>query len=1043
MRKTRLIMLLVFIVTIFNAKVVFAGTPITSPIIKDGGVMPYTYEIIGDATNDSIEILFTSATGFTNVYPISIQGNYVGTLNSTITNLVVYSNITPIGAFGGVTIGKDTFTTPPAVAPKLIISADEFTITHLINNAAIEVLGGGSLEVKGKLNIVASTTTTAALTGISAGNYADTMVFEKDVDIKVSAPSNAYGFTVSTNVGDITFKENLNIKTISGDIGGSGLAVGGAMKSGSKVLIVGNLTVDVTGRRTYGVLVSTSAGSTRYGKLVVEKDVVINTYGGSSSALSVQEGGYVEINGNLIIEVESQEMSSTVYLIGKQQASNYDLSLTVKGNTSVIQTAGALGYDTSNYGIGMTNVTAVFGTSSTNTTIVRTGGNFAHGMEFASSTVTFNSTVDIVTSGNGAVGINILSTLNYPNEIVFWAPVEISTVGSVFGSSYYSHGIDAKGVANVNFKDTVKIRVSGGSTNAVNLTGTASPASKPTIIFDEAVDISTSGAVSHGVALNGYAEVWVNGGGVITASGANSYALYYNGTSVTSSYKDVTLSASNSNIAIANRGNYSHTIPFSGASKINGNVSNLSNNIAAIITLQLSGTSYWKGGAVQAASASSRINLELSGSAYWNVAGNYRVDSVVMQSATSQIWFSESTATQFYTATIRSLSSTALGVLKLNVNMAGSGTGDKLRITTASGNYTLEIVNLTSTHTAEADELVVIELTNVPSSLHIALQNGTNKMFIQGMEYELVESTNRLLWSLKKTGVILSLDPDVLYGLIEIAKAIDTTISDELLLAKKSVWLVTNYKHQSFRDIGAYDDMKQNIFNLLTGADIASFNNWNVGAFIGLTLGNQDVGDKIVSTVDVFSLGFNAGYSDNGLNLSGYVRLANYLHSIKVSDLPELLVEKISVFGVSASVQAIKNLYIADTGIFFAPKAKISFTHLFGFEHDFNVLTIKGSPVTAFVAWIGARTGIDYVVKDIPMSIYAEAGFIYDTNPQLTIFVDGNEEGTKLDAKRYEFGLGFDIYPNDSSSFTFEYKFLTSRNLIEPIKIKLSAATSF
>ena len=1042
MRKSRLVMLLVLIATIFNAKVVFAGTAITSPIIKDGGTMTYTYETIGDATNDSIEILFTSATGATNVYPISIQGNYVGTLNSTITNLVVSSNIPPIGAFGGVTIGNDTFTTPPTVAPKLIISADEFTITHSINNAAIEVLGGGSLEVKGKLNIVASTTTKAALTGISAGNYADTMVFEKEVIINVNTPDYAFGFTVSTNVGDITFKENLHIKTITGSSGGSGLSIAGAMKSGSKVLVEGNLTVDVTGFRAHGVLVSTSAGSTKYGKLVVEKNVVINMHGETYSALSVQEGGYVEINGDLTIETESQGSSSTVYLIGKYQSSNYDLALKVKGDTSVIQTAGTLGYRSAIYGIGAINVEAIFGTSSANKTIVKTGGIFSHGMEFASSTVTFNSTVDVSTIGNGAVGINIISGNNYPNEIVFKAPVEVSTSGGAY-YSYYPHGIDVKGVSNVRFEDTAKVSVSGGSTNAVNLTGTASPASKPTVIFEKTVNISTSGASSHGVALNGYAEVKVNGGGTIKTSGATSYALYYNGTSVTSSYKDIELSASSSNIAIASNGNFSHTIPFSGASIINGNVSNLSNNDSAIITLQLSDTSYWKGGAVQNASVRSRINLELSGSAYWNVTGNYRVDSVTMQSATSQIWFSESTATQFYTATIRSLSSTALGVLKLNVNMAGTGNGDKLRITTASGNYTLEIVNLTSTPAAEADELVVIELTNVPTSLAITLQNGTNKMFIQGMEYELVESANQLFWSLKKTGVIFALNPDVLYGLIEVAKAIDATISDELLLAKKSVWLVTNYKHQSFRDIGAYDDMKQNIFNLITGADIASFNNWNVGAFIGLTLGNQDVADKIVSTVDVFSLGFNAGYSNNGLNVSGYVRLANYLHSIEVSDLPELLVGRISVFGASASLQAMKNFYIADTGIFVAPKAKISFTHLFGFEHDFTVLTIKGSPISAFVSWVGLRAGLDYAIKDIPVSSYMEAGFIYDTNPQLTIFVDGNEEGTKLDAKRYEFGLGFDIYPSDSTSFTFEYKLLASKNLIEPIKIKISVTTSF
>jgi len=280
-------------------------------------------------------------------------------------------------------------------------------------------------------------------------------------------------------------------------------------------------------------------------------------------------------------------------------------------------------------------------------------------------------------------------------------------------------------------------------------------------------------------------------------------------------------------------------------------------------------------------------------------------------------------------------------------------------------------------------------------------------------------------------------------GLFEFAKAIDATISDELLSAKKTVWAIAGYKRQNFRDLSTSDDINQNIFSIITGMDIASKDDWNFGAFIGLSIGNQNVDKVIVATTDSFTLGFNATYENNGLLASGYVRLANYLHSIEVVSDPSLMKGRMNAFGFSASAQAIKNFYIADTGLFVAPKAKLSFTHIFGFEHDFDYLVVTGKPASALVIWAGGRIGYDLEIRDIPVTPYVEAGFIYDTNPKITVLVDGDEEELIISGTRYEIGFGFTILPSESSSFLFEYKFSSSKNLVEPVKVKISATTSF
>jgi len=137
-----------------------------------------------------------------------------------------------------------------------------------------------------------------------------------------------------------------------------------------------------------------------------------------------------------------------------------------------------------------------------------------------------------------------------------------------------------------------------------------------------------------------------------------------------------------------------------------------------------------------------------------------------------------------------------------------------------------------------------------------------------------------------------------------------------------------------------------------------------------------------------------------------------------------------------------KSLYISNTGIFVSPKAKISFVNIFEFEHDFEYLNVTGKNASSFIVWLGSRIGLDFAIENVFFTPYIEAGFSYDTNPMITIFVDEETE-FKLDAESYEIGMGLDIRTSKSSAFTFEYRFATSENLIEPIKIKFAATIVF
>ena len=813
----------------------------------------------------------------------------------------------------------------------------------------------------------------------------------------------------------VTIDGDVSITTNSG--GASGIHTNGY----GELIIKGNLDVVTLGDSAYGIYLHDASGTRPLVNLSIEVmgDLSITTSGDYDFvAYSGSKGSY-----GIFVRAESFQTSEGL------RSFNVPKLVVIHGDTTITTT----GIEAT--AIELNNIEAVFGDTASNKTTIKVSGYGSSGIAISESIVTFGE-VEVTSDSDAAypVALNGISTIvTFRGKTTITTNKDISAILAQEGSS-------------IVFKDEAIIKTSGEYASGIFMLGSTGYYTgynyKGKIIFEDKATIETSGDNSHGMNIAYLSDVEFRGGGSIKTSGVDAYALY-----IGSGYDSVLLNdmllESASGIVIANNG-YSFGVTVTGESKLHGDVLNeysLYLSKYGTVTLELSDQSYWRGGSSNAL-GDGAVNLYLSDSAYWDVVGDFRADLVDMAD-NSRILFSHPTAGSYYTASIGEL--TGSGTLVLNADVSTTlGSFDKIVIGKATGTFKLEIIDKTASGVdALTEELAIIEVTDISGSPIFSLVPSTG-VVLGGSLYKLEK--NGYVWQLVKSSVpedIISGTNTSMIGLFELAKAIDASISDELLSTKKTVWVVAGYKRQNFRELQTNDTSKQNIFNLVTGMDVASKDDWNFGVFIGLTIGNQDVNDVIVSTTDAFTLGFNAVYEKNGLLASGFVRLASYLHRIEVIDDPDLMKGRLTTFGISASVQATKEFRVIHPSVYIAPKAKLSYTQIFGFKHDFDLLTVTGKPAAALVAWVGARIGKDIVIRDIPATVYGEAGFIYDTNPSITIFIDDEEKELKLDGKHYEFGVGFSVDPSSLSSFTFEYKFSISKNLVEPVKIKISATTSF
>ena len=1048
MFKKRVITIVACFLILLSTSIAIEANPIITPTAHSSG----TGIMIGGSGFTSIDVILSQIA----LDAVAITGTAEATLNSDVTSITITSGTgisLPGGASATATHGLSAILVSSSGTAPTFDTAS-LTIAGTTNETLSINLGGstrasgiliennGHILVEKNLNIShTSYGTGIALYGTPYGVVTEEIAtFKGNVDITFD------GTNTGTRVnGDktglrlyygiiATIEGDLNI-TVDGADSSYGINAGNSASAAITGLdpvftVKGDTTIAITGNASWGAHFNGNSG-----KSVFEKDLVISANGVNNVGVFKTNGAMVEVLGDLDITMLGS--GTTTNIAGLFITTNSSIpagakAFTVLGKTTI---------DSSGYyvqGAQIANSIVEFGEFSSTTR-----GDRAYGLYITNTTAVFGDTT-VKTLGDGSVAVYLSGTPSSTGHT--FGKLNVSTEGENLVLSPtqtvrpYAFYLALN--ANALVQDVATISTMGDGAHALLLTaGTVGTG----VVFEKNADISTDGDDAYALVLYDRSTIKFLDGGSIITTGADAIPIVFAGVPTDVFFNSVTIGSADG-LALVSLVGGNIVVDFSGSSELIGSVYNQetgpSTGVFGTIQLNLDDTSFWRGGSENAVGEGS-VDLVLDGSAYWDIADDYRVDSIKMLGSNNKILFSYLTPNTYYTATIGEITGNATFVL--NVDMSGAtGQGDMIVIDKATGTFLLDIVDK-SAAAAVANDLDVITIADITGAPSVSLLNSTGVM-LGGSLYILKVDSAGTTWSLVKDsipGPIITGTNTSLVGLFELAKAVDASISDELLSAKKTVWVVAGYKRQNFRGLPTNDDLKQNIFNLITGMDVASKDDWNFGVFIGLTVGNQDVNAVIVSTTDAFTLGANAIYEKDGLLASGYVRVASYLHRIEVINNPNLMTGRMSTFGISASAQAMKSFYIAETGIFVAPKAKLSFTHVFGFNHDFNLLTVTGKSNSALVAWIGARVGADIFVKEIPVTPYVEAGFIFDTNQKITVTIANNEEEVELSGARYEFGAGVDMKTAAEANFTIEYKFSISKNLVEPVKIKISATTSF
>ena len=989
--------------------------------------------------DDEGNIIYSESGDITIVLDVNDEEHFAIRLRGDAT-AVIEDNLTEITLKGNVMSPTSVISLNGSETqrPSLTILSEELTIKNETMIGTVVMVSQASLTANGNIIIVSKVFGNGVQ--IIGGSSVD---FRKDLSITMSSrnsPVNVFGLIVAADA-KVNISGNLSIETTANN----NIALGVALAESGTFEVMGDTSITTAGDNSIGIIFG-GCGDT-----LLNGNVNIVTSGYQSYGIQLDKSmDNVTINGDLNI--------STTGVYSDGISAYYDNSDGLPVKQQVILVKGGVNVHTEaehTSAVALAGVKADFGTSKTSESRLTTMGDEAVVVNVYESIVSFGK-IDISSNNSSAKHAHAIIGFGESTMLTFAGDTRVSTVGAS------SDALGLLGGANAKFLGDVTINTKGNDSNGIVLRGLSRDNYEyvSSVVFKGKVDISTSGNGGHGVVFDALSSVFFGGGGTIMTSGADAYALFFspnissgvNSVAKTFNSKDIKPFVfenmkleSNSGIVIFNSSEKDLILNFSGESEVLGNVFN--NKVGedyGSVLLVLNDQSFFSGNSGNAL-GEGFVNLELYGTSYWHVLHDYRLDNIYM-TKNSEIRFGYIDETRAYnTATVGKL--TGEGILVLNVNPEGDlGKSDYLRVEEASGTFKLKVVYHGDGENS-AEVIPVIEVLNPLGGLDISLYKKTN-LIKMGSEYYELQSTkvgDSSVWQL----VLKDIRPEVvestntsMIGLFKFAKAVDASISDELLLDKNYVWFLLDYKEQNYVDLPTNEDLNQKIVNLVVGIDFLSFGNWDFGLLVGFNRGKQEIGELIMSTTTSATLGLSAKYSGNGLTVSGYVRVANYLHKLEVIDDASLLNGAMNTTGISASIQAIKSLYISNTGIFVSPKAKISFVNLFEFEHDFEYMNVTGKNASSFIIWLGSRIGRKFVMANAAITPYIEAGFSYDTNPMITILVDEEKE-FKLDAETYEIGVGFDISKSESSAFTFEYRFATSKNLIEPIKIKFAATITF
>ena len=1070
MRKSILASFLLGLILLsFSAKAV--ADAITVPIVHSTLAISRISEDLLAEDN----MLINLATG--TLGAISISGTADIGLDSKLTNITVRTTQNDLAESAAIRVFSTTasslYTRPiltvndlnaPNYTLNIIITgeSDSFFISGKSVISGIHVRNNGLFKINGdlKISIESSHGIGIDVFGVDAGNidriegkkFLESASFNGAVDITIddglditSNSNEKVGVLIGRNA-IVNFHDALtiNIKDNLGVAGhtGSNNVYGIFVQNSSNVFIGGKTTITVDGHYSIGIINLAS-------RMVFNDDVDITAIGEYSRGIDIyptSNPSYTLFKGDLTVDLSAETPMASPQSVHNafviRGASGIDgVLLEVKGHTKItVDSVGARGLSFTSRSADNKVVL--------NTVEITTESNKSGAMYIDGGDITFGAT-KITTEGNESSGIYITNTVNYRGSHVFGS-LDITTKGND------SRGMYIINDSPITVLGKTTIKTTGNTSNGITMLGGSAS-------FKGNVNIKTDGSGAHGIQFshpsstdysNFVPKVELNGA-TITTNENNSYPIYFTIASMSpgreSVFLDVILNASNggNGRAIVNgRNNYNLALSFSGDSQINGQIHNTGGSYAGTTTLNLSGGSFLKGGTANLESeVNAKTNIILTDDAYWVIAGNYRLNNVDMESFNNRIFF-PSKNTAAYKATIEHLSGEGTFVMNANADQDDSS-ADLVLSKTANGTFKIDVKDKTPSHaTLYADTIDLVIVSDVSSVAPDISLNESLGVLLGHQFYTLDSSVlgSEKTWFLTKASLpeeIIIGTHGSLNGLFEFAKSIDATLSDNMFSTSRNIWGTTIYKEQNFRNLEEHANLNQTILGLIGGKCIDREGDWYIGAFTAIIWGKQDVNKLVIAKTASYHLGLNAIYDHNDFIASGYVRLSNYQHTPEVVGNDNLYKGTMSLYGASASIQATKNIRIGDHGFYIAPKAKATFTHLFGSKYDFILLTVESKGASSLILWAGGIAGINKVIKDVPFNFYVEAGYIFDTNPKLQVLVNDVEKDLIISGHRFEIGCGLSVQSNDITTVEFEYKYLRSEKLIEPIKLKFTITTMF
>ena len=1070
MKKSILVSFLLCLILVSFSATVFADA-ITVPIVHSNLIVP---RITGDSLADD-NMLIDLASGVLGA--ISISGTADIGLDSKLTNITVrttQNGLVDSAAIKVFSTTVDSLYTRPVLTVN-DLNVPNYTLNIIITGesnafftsgesviSGIHVRNNGLFKINGdlKISIESSHGIGINIYGVTAANidriegkkFLESASFNGAVDITIddglditSTKNEKIGVLIVRNA-IVNFHDTLtiNIKDNLGVAGhtGSNHAYGISVQDSSNVFIRGKTTITVDGHYGTGIINSAS-------HMVFDDDVDITAIGEYSRGIDIyptSNPSYTLFNSNLTVDLSADTTMTSPQSVHNafviRGASGTDgVLLEVKGHTKItVDSVGARGLSFTS--------TKADSKVILNTVEITTKSNISKAMYIDGGDITFGAT-KIITEGDESDGVYITDAVNYTGSHVFGS-LDITTQGTE------SRGMYIVNDSPITVLGETTIKTTGNTSNGITMLGGSAR-------FEGNVNIETDGSGAHGIQFshpsassysNFIPKVELNGA-TITTNEDNSYPIYFTIASMSadreSVFRDVILNASNggNGRAIVNgRNNYNLVLSFSGNSQINGQIYNIGSSSAGTTTLNLSGGSFLKGGTANPESEiNAKTNIILTDDAYWVISGNYRLNNVDMESFNNRIFFpSENTAT--YKATIEYLSGEGTFVMNANADDSDSS-ADLVVSKTANGTFKIDVNDKTPNHaTLYADTIDLVIVSDISSIVPDISLNESLGVLLGHQFYTLDSSVlgDEKTWFLTKASLpeeIIIGTHGSLNGLFEFAKSIDATLSDNMFSTSRNIWGTTIYKEQNFRNIEEHANLNQTILGIIGGKCIDREGDLYIGAFTAIIWGKQDVNKLVIAKTASYHLGLNAIYDHNDFIASGYVRLSNYQHTPEVVGNDNLYKGTMSLYGASASIQAIRNIRIGDSGFYITPKAKATFTHLFGSKYDFSLLTVESKGASSLILWAGGIAGINKVIKDVPFNFYVEAGYIFDTNPKLQVLVNDVEKDLIISGHRFEIGCGLNVQSNDTTTVEFEYKYLRSEKLIEPIKLKFTITTIF